>query len=157
MSCVAAGVGEPVPAVHALAGDDEAVAEGCDGSEEGFGGGGQVAAKTGLAVAVEDDEEEGPGVQVDAGVESDVGGRLEGAHGRPPVGGGAKGGDGSPPPSSQARAFMSIQPLQPTGAAVRLLRGVLSLPRPRLLSGLFGEERRLFIVEDTFLIWGIDN
>ncbi len=76
---VAAEVGEPVPAVHALAADDDAVAEGRDGFEEGFGGGGQVAAEAGLSVAVEDDEEEGPGVQVHAGVESDVGGRLEAA------------------------------------------------------------------------------
>ena len=77
---VAAGVGEPVPAVHALAADDESVAEGLDGVEEGFGRGGEVAAEAGLSVAVEDDEEEGPGVQIDAGVESDVGGRLEATH-----------------------------------------------------------------------------
>ena len=116
---VAAGVGEPVPAVHALAADDEAVAEGLHGSEEGLGGGGQVAGEAFLAVAVEDEEEEGPGVQIDAGVESGIGGRLEEAHGRPPVGGDARGGGWVPPPSSQARAFMSIQALQPTGAAFR--------------------------------------
>src|SRR5262249_42763876 len=40
---VAAGVRQPVPAVHALAGDDEPVAEGCDGTEEGAGSGGKVA------------------------------------------------------------------------------------------------------------------
>ena len=49
--------------------------------EEGFRCGGQVAAETGLSVAVEDDEEQGPGVEIDAGVESDLGGRLEEAHG----------------------------------------------------------------------------
>ena len=102
--------------------------KGGDRFEEGFGGGGEVAAEAGLSVAVEDDEEEGPGVQVHAGVESDVGGRLEAAHERPPVGGGAKGGDKTPPPSSQARAFMSIHPLQPTGAACRP-RAAYNLPR----------------------------
>jgi hypothetical protein len=77
----AAGVGQPVPAVHALAGDEQAVAEGCDGLEEGSGGGGQVAGEDDLAVAVEDDEEEGPGVQIDAGVESGAGRWGKGAHG----------------------------------------------------------------------------
>jgi hypothetical protein len=67
---------------------------------------------------VEDDEEEGPGVEIDAGVESDGGGRLEEAHGRPPIKGYAKGGGESPPPSSQARAFMSIHWLQQTGRAI---------------------------------------
>jgi hypothetical protein len=38
---VAAGVGQPVPAVHALAADDEALAEGRDGFEERPGGGSQ--------------------------------------------------------------------------------------------------------------------
>src|SRR5262249_37670691 len=33
---VAAGIGQPVPAVHALAGDQESVAEGGDGAEEGI-------------------------------------------------------------------------------------------------------------------------
>jgi hypothetical protein len=81
----AAGVGEPVPAVDALAGDEQSVAEGLDGAEEGFGLSGQIAGVARLSVVVEDDEEEGPGVQIDAGVESGVGGRLEGTHGRPPV------------------------------------------------------------------------
>ena len=44
------------------------------------GGGGQVAAEAGLAVAVEDDEEQGPGVQVDASVESGLRRGLEVAH-----------------------------------------------------------------------------
>jgi hypothetical protein len=77
---VAAGVGQPVPAVHALAADDQAVAEGLHGLEEGGRGGGQVARESLLAVAVEDAEEQGPGVQVDAGVESGLGRRGEEAH-----------------------------------------------------------------------------
>src|SRR5262249_54158435 len=77
---VAAGVGEPVPAVHALAADDQALAEGLDGAEERRGGGGQVAGEALLALVVEDAEEQAPGVQVDAGVESGVGGGLEVAH-----------------------------------------------------------------------------
>src|SRR5262249_26279799 len=56
---LAAGIGEPVPAVHALAGDEEAVAEGSDGAEEGVGVGGQVTGEADLAVAIEDDEEQG--------------------------------------------------------------------------------------------------
>jgi hypothetical protein len=77
---VAAGVGEPVPAVHALAADDEAALEGLHGLEERPGGGGEVAAVAQLSVAVEDGEVEGPGVQVHAGVESRLGRGLEGAH-----------------------------------------------------------------------------
>ena len=68
-------------AVHALAGDEEAVAEGGDGVEEGVGVGGQVLGEDDPAVMVEDDDEDGPGVQVDAGVESGAGGGLEAAHG----------------------------------------------------------------------------
>jgi hypothetical protein len=45
-----------------------------DGLEEGAGGGGQVAGEALLAVAVEDGQEQAPGVQVDAGIESGVGG-----------------------------------------------------------------------------------
>ena len=33
-----------------------------------------------LSLLIEDDEEEGPGVEIDAGIESGVGGRLEVAH-----------------------------------------------------------------------------
>jgi hypothetical protein len=77
---VAAGVGQPVPGADAFAGDEKAVAEGRDGAEEGLGGGRQVAAEAVLAVAVEDDQVQGPGVQVDAGVESGARGRLEGTH-----------------------------------------------------------------------------
>src|SRR5262249_32594555 len=78
---VAAGVGEPVPAVDALAGDEESLAEGLHSAEEGVGLGGQVFGEAGLSVVVKDDEEEGPGVQVDAGIKSGVGGGLEGTHG----------------------------------------------------------------------------
>jgi len=67
--------------VHALAGDEEAVAERGDGAEEGVGVGGQVLGEDGPAVMVEDDDEDGPGVQVDAGVESGAGGGLEAAPG----------------------------------------------------------------------------
>src|SRR5262249_1349306 len=76
-----AGVGKPVPAVHALAGDDQAVAEGSHGAEKGVGVGGEVFGEPDLAVVVEDDDEEGPGVQVDAGVESSAGRWSEGTHG----------------------------------------------------------------------------
>src|SRR5262245_6749220 len=78
---VAAGIGEPVPGVDALAGDEQAVAEGCDGLEEGLGGGAEVTGEAGLAVAIEDDQVQGPGVEIDARVESGAGGRLIGTHG----------------------------------------------------------------------------
>ena len=72
------------------------------------------------AVAVQDAQEQGPGVQVHAGVESVVGGGLEVAHGEGlRFGVVRRGGGWAPPPSSHARAFMSIQPLQQTGPAVR--------------------------------------
>jgi hypothetical protein len=48
---------------------------------KGSGGGGQVAGEALLSVAVEDAEEQGPGVEIDAGVESGVGGGQEAAHG----------------------------------------------------------------------------
>jgi hypothetical protein len=70
--------------VDALAGDEQAVAEGLDGAKERLGPGGEVAGEEGVAVAVEDDEVQGPGVQVDAGVKSGAGGRLEGTHEGPP-------------------------------------------------------------------------
>jgi len=56
--------------VHALAGDEQTVAEGLDGVEEGLGLSGEVFGEACLAVAVEDDEEQIPGVQIDAGIES---------------------------------------------------------------------------------------
>jgi len=78
---VAAGVGEPVPAVHALAGDEESVAEGGDGGQEGVGAGGQVLGEDDRAALIEDDDEGSPGVEIDAGIESGVRGGREGAHG----------------------------------------------------------------------------
>src|SRR5262245_41474896 len=75
------GIGEPVPAVHALAGDEQSVAEGSDGAEESVGIGEEVFGEDDLAVLVKDHDEEGPGVQIDAGVESRVGRRCEGTHG----------------------------------------------------------------------------
>jgi hypothetical protein len=77
---IAAGVGQPVPAVHALAADDQVGAGGCDGFAEGLGCGREVTCVACLSVVVEDGEEEGPGVEIDAGIESGVGCRLEVAH-----------------------------------------------------------------------------
>jgi hypothetical protein len=66
---------------------------------------------------IEDDEEEGSGVEIDAGIESGVGGRLKVAHEDLGV---------SVPRSKRlsavsckcaSRAFMSIQTLQLTGHA----------------------------------------
>jgi hypothetical protein len=65
-----AEVGEPVPGEHALAGDGESVAEGLDGLEEGGGRGGNGVVPDGVAVAVEDADGEGPGVEIDAAVKS---------------------------------------------------------------------------------------
>src|SRR5262249_56500945 len=114
--------GEPVPAGHALAADDQAVAEGLDGAEERLRGGRQVAGEASLAVLVEDAEEQGPGVEIDAGIESGAGGGLEVAHEGLRLGGMRGGGGWGPPPSSQARAFMSIQRLKLTGAAILVFR-----------------------------------
>jgi hypothetical protein len=77
---VAAGVGQPVPAVHAFAGDDKSVAEGQDGFAEGLGSGREIARVAYLSGMVEDDEEESSGVEIDAGIESGFGCRLEVAH-----------------------------------------------------------------------------
>jgi hypothetical protein len=114
---VAAGVSQPVPAVHALAADDQSVAEGLDGFLEGPWCSGEVAGEACLSGLVEDDQEQGPGVEIDAGIESGVGGRLEEAHEDLGV---------SVPRSQRlsavcckfaSRAFMSIHPLQQTGHA----------------------------------------
>ena len=51
---IVAEVGEPVPAVDALAGDDEAVSEGGDGGEEGVGARRVVAVEADGAGEVED-------------------------------------------------------------------------------------------------------
>ena len=138
MVVVAAEVGEPVPAVHALAADDEAVAEGCDGLEEGFGGGGEVAAESGLSVAVEDDEEEGPGVQVHAGVESDIGGRLEAAHVKASGWGWCEG-RRRVAPSIFAGESLHEYPAAAADRGMTPSRGMRSPPPRRRLSGLFGD------------------
>jgi hypothetical protein len=58
-------------------------------------------------------------VQIDAGVESDLVGRLEETHGKASGNGVMRREATSrPPPSLQARAFMSIQRLKLTGAAL---------------------------------------
>jgi hypothetical protein len=77
---VAAGVGQPVPAVHAFAADQQSVAEGLDRFEEGLGCGREVACVACLSGGIEDDQEEGSGVQIDTGIESGVSRRLEVAH-----------------------------------------------------------------------------
>ena len=81
MRLVLAQVGEPVPGEHALAADDEAVAEGLDGIEEGVGRGGQVLLEDGRALVVEDVGEQAPGVQIDAAVVSVLAGVERMAHG----------------------------------------------------------------------------
>jgi hypothetical protein len=65
-----AEISEPVPAEQALDGDDESVAEGGDGLEEGVGVGGEVHVVDDLAGAVEEAQVHGPGVPIDAAVES---------------------------------------------------------------------------------------
>ena len=65
---ILAQVGEPVPGEHALAADDQAVAPGGDGVEEGVGAGGQVLLEASLALGVQDVQVHGPCVQIDAAV-----------------------------------------------------------------------------------------
>ena len=65
-----AEVRDPVPGEHALGADDEAVAKRLDGTQQGIGPAGQVAVEDGLAGLVEDAQVHGPGVQVNAVVES---------------------------------------------------------------------------------------
>jgi hypothetical protein len=65
----------------ARAGDEESVAKGGDGAKKGVGVGGQVVGEAGLSEVVEDDEEDGPGVEIDAGIESGLGWWLEGTPG----------------------------------------------------------------------------
>src|SRR5262249_11755261 len=65
-----AEVGEPVPGEQALAGDDETFAEGGDGAEEGVGAGGDGLLQDGGAGGIEDADGEGPGVEVNAPIES---------------------------------------------------------------------------------------
>jgi len=55
---------------HALATDNQAVAEGLHGVEEGAGLGREVTLEDRLALVVKDVGEQASGVQIDAGVES---------------------------------------------------------------------------------------
>jgi hypothetical protein len=63
-------VGQPVPGEHALAADDQVLAVGLDRPEERLRVGGQVLLEDRLALVVQDVDEHGPGVQVDAAVKS---------------------------------------------------------------------------------------
>jgi hypothetical protein len=108
--------------VHALAADDQTLAEGCDGLAEGLGCSGEVAGVACLSGVVEDDQEQGSGMEIDAGIESGVGGRLVVAQEDLGV---------SVPRSERlsalyrkfaSRAFMSIPALHPTAAALRFFR-----------------------------------
>src|SRR5262249_57799791 len=65
-----AEVGEPVPAEQALDGDDQPLAEGFDGGQEGIGPRRQVLVVDHLAVRIEDAQVHGPGMQIDAAVKS---------------------------------------------------------------------------------------
>jgi hypothetical protein len=63
-------VGAPVPGEQALAGHGEPLAERSDGRQEGFRARGDGLGENGFAGRIEDVEGEGPGVEVDAAVES---------------------------------------------------------------------------------------
>src|SRR5437762_492523 len=63
-------VGQPVPAEQTLDGDDQPVAEGRDRLQERLAAGRQVLVEDDLALAVEDAQVHGPGMEIDAAVES---------------------------------------------------------------------------------------
>lgn len=63
-----AEVGEPVPTVDALDGDDEALAEGSDGQEKAVRVAGQAAMKQDDPVLADDAQVQGPRVQIDPAV-----------------------------------------------------------------------------------------
>src|SRR5262249_56215850 len=65
-----AEVGEPVPGVHALDADHDIGPEGGDGFEESLGPSGDVLVQDDGAGRVEGAQVQGPGVQVDAAVQS---------------------------------------------------------------------------------------
>src|SRR5262249_44493125 len=65
-----AEVGQPVPGEHAFAGNDQAVAEGSDGSAQRGGIRCQVVFEDNLTGRVKDADGEGPGVEIDAAVKS---------------------------------------------------------------------------------------
>src|SRR5262245_7587754 len=77
-----AQVGEPVPAEQAFDGDDQPVTKRFDGGEERIGPRRQVLVVDDLALVVEDAQVHGPGVQIDATVESVLLG-VETHHGPP--------------------------------------------------------------------------
>jgi Xaa-Pro dipeptidase len=115
--------------VHALAGDEESSAEGGDGPEEGVRAGGQVFGQDGLAVVVEDDDEGGPGVEIDAGVESGVNRRREGTHDEGSQVEVRREAAGVPSQASHKKAFMSIHLLQRTGHAIDGSASFSAFPR----------------------------
>src|SRR5262249_26369174 len=82
-----AEVGEPVPGVHALDADHDVGPEGGDGFEESLGPSGDVLVQDDGAGRVEDAQVHGPGVQVDAAVESVLVGVDADGHGLHGVGG----------------------------------------------------------------------
>ena len=63
-------VGQPVPGEHTLDSDHQVLAVGLDRAEESGGVGRQVLLEDGLALVVDDVQEHGPGVQIDAAVKS---------------------------------------------------------------------------------------
>jgi hypothetical protein len=63
-------VGQPVAGEQALTSDGESVAERSDGLEEGVGAGGDGILLDAGSFVVEDAEGEGPGMEIDAAVES---------------------------------------------------------------------------------------
>src|SRR5439155_26834085 len=65
-----AAVGEPVPGEQALASDSESVAEGSDGAEKSVRAGPDGLVQDAGAGSIEDAESKGPGVPIDAAVES---------------------------------------------------------------------------------------
>src|SRR5262249_53579961 len=69
-----AEVGQPVPGEHTFAGDDQAVAVGGDGLEEVVRPGGDLTVEGDVAVGIEDAQSQGPGMEIDAAVESVLGG-----------------------------------------------------------------------------------
>jgi hypothetical protein len=71
-------------------------------------------------VVVEDDDEGGPGVEIDARVQSGVNKRREGTHDEGPQVKVRREAAGLPSQASHKKAFVSIQPLQQTGPAGRL-------------------------------------
>ncbi len=76
-------VGEPVPAEHALHTDDDTVAEGGKGLQQRLEMARQVAIEYDGTGTVQDANVHGPGVQVDAAVESMWAGIVEAHHGLP--------------------------------------------------------------------------